>query len=47
MVIFLGGGCLAGPVQQNICLACWHEPFRALCDVPAHLKLVWDGTSDV
>ena len=25
----------------------WHEPFRALCDVPVHLKLVWNGTSNV
>jgi len=24
-----------------------HELFCALCDVPVHLKLVWDGTSNV
>ena len=25
----------------------WHVPFRALCDAPVHLKLVWDCTSNV
>ena len=38
-----------GGVWRSLCNRkfIWHELFCAACDVPAQLKLVWDGTLNV